>query len=538
MRCKKAELGSCAGSPSGNSPNDLGESVLATASDASECAHVLDRSRSHKTRLANLPSGCQFGQVGAPWTDYNGMSWCRFHLPEAAKRDWTEKQRNAFGQELQGLILDAARERRLLDLSGVVVPGSFRLGNTRKKLMLPNALLLDCVFMGDVTFENVSFSGWAYFDGTHFCDQALLDGTTYCGEASFNRVDFGPNVHFGNSHFRDNAYFQGARFPLNTWCSDVRFAGRAWFQEAVFGGISYFERCSFGGDADYSTDHPGDPHLAFPTISFEGSTFKDTVSFTNRRFSNRTRFTGAVFHLAPEFYGCQLHEDTDLTNTTFLDQGQAKRSVICGVTPREVDSARAYRTLRRAMEHLRDTENEGRFFALEKEAIRGSKSPHSDTSEIDWTGLADEDFERLIFQIISSAKGYENVRWLQHTKAPDRGRDLSAERVVQDDLGDVRRLRTVVQCKHWLSKSVGTREIGETRTQMQLWQPPRIDILIVATSGRFTADAVALVEKHNQSDTALHIVLWPGSHIERLLDTKPHLITGFGHHEDRGQLRE
>ena len=201
----------------------------------------------------------------------------------------------------------------------------------KKKLKLPNTLLLDCVFMGDLTFENVSFLGWTYFDGTCFRDQALLDGTTYHGEASFNDVDFGPNIHLGDSDFRDNAYFQGAQFPLNTWCSDVTFAGRAWFQEAVFGGITYFERCSFGGDADFGTYHPGESRLAFPTISFEGSVFKDRVSFINRHFSNSTRFAGAAFHIAPEFYGCQLHEDTDLSNSTFLDYGQAERSVICGV---------------------------------------------------------------------------------------------------------------------------------------------------------------------------------------------------------------
>ncbi len=494
---------------------------MATTSGASECCYALDRSVTHRTRLTNLPSGCQFGQLGAPWTDHKGKSWCKFHLPESAKAAWTAKQRNAFGQELLALILDAARKPVSLDSSGVVVPGPFKLGGTKKKLTLPNALLLDCVFMEDLTFENVSFSGWTYFDGTCFRDQALLDGTTYHGEASFNDVDFGPNIHLGNSDFRDNAYFQGAQFPLNTWCSDVTFAGRAWFQEAVFGGITYFERCSFGGDADFGTDHPGDSRLAFPTISFEGSVFKDRVSFTNRRFSNSTRFAGAVFHVAPEFYGCEFHEDTDLSNTTFLDYGRTERSVICSVAPREVDAARAYRTLKRAMERLRDVQNEGRFLALEKQA---SEPPGGGMTGIDWTRLADEDFERLIFLIVSDTKGYENVRWLQHTRAPDRGRDLSAEWVVEDGLGGVRRLRTIVQCKHWLSKSVDARQIGEMRTQMQLWQPPRVDVLVVATSGRFTADAIDLIEKHNQSDAALQIVLWPGSHIERLLDARPRLL--------------
>ena len=110
-----------------------------------------------------------------------------------------------------------------------------------------------------------------------------------------------------------------------------------------------------------------------------------------------------------------------------------------------------------------------------------------------------------------------------HQSARPRARFV-AEWVVEDGLGGVRRLKTIVQCKHWLSKSVGAREVGEVRTQMQLWQPPRVDVLIVATSGRFTADAIDLVETHNQSEAALHIILWPGSHIERLLDDRPCLL--------------
>ena len=144
-----------------------------------------------------------------------------------------------------------------------------------------------------------------------------------------------------------------------------------------------------------------------------------------------------------------------------------------------------------------------------------------------WSALDDEDFERLVYQLISEAKGYENVQWLQKTHAPDRGRDISADRVYADALGSVRRFRTIVQCKHWLSRSVGRSYVGEARDAMELWQPPRVDILVIATSGRFTADAVAMVENHNQSDKALTIEMWPESHLETLLAARPHLIGQF-----------
>jgi hypothetical protein len=148
-------------------------------------------------------------------------------------------------------------------------------------------------------------------------------------------------------------------------------------------------------------------------------------------------------------------------------------------------------------------------------------------TKLSWPVLSDEDFERLMFLLISDSPGYENPEWLQHTHAPDKGRDLSVTKIENDPLAGVRRYRVIIQCKHWLSKSVGPSEVDTARTQMELWQPPRVDRLVIATTGRFTADAIALVEKHNQGDRALNISMWPDSHLELLLAARPHLIGQF-----------
>jgi hypothetical protein len=132
-----------------------------------------------------------------------------------------------------------------------------------------------------------------------------------------------------------------------------------------------------------------------------------------------------------------------------------------------------------------------------------------------------------MFALISTTPGYENAAWLQQTHASDRGRDLSVTKVTDDPLEGVRRQRVIIQCKHWLSKSVNPAEVAALRAQMELWQPPRVDVLVIATTGRFTADAIDLVEKHNQSDRALTISMWPDSHLERLLAARPHLIAQF-----------
>ena len=146
---------------------------------------------------------------------------------------------------------------------------------------------------------------------------------------------------------------------------------------------------------------------------------------------------------------------------------------------------------------------------------------------LSWTVLDDEGFERLTFSLISDAPGYENPAWLTRTRAADRGRDLSVTRVRQDALAGVSRDRVIIQCKHWLSRSVSDTDIADCVTKMTHWEPPSVDVLIVVTSGRFTTDAVAWQEKHNQSGKHLKVELWPESHLERLLAQRPHIVAEF-----------
>jgi hypothetical protein len=147
--------------------------------------------------------------------------------------------------------------------------------------------------------------------------------------------------------------------------------------------------------------------------------------------------------------------------------------------------------------------------------------------ELNWNNIGDSDFERLIFMLVSNADGYENPQWLMDTNAPDKGRDISVDRIVKDALGGTLRFRVIIQCKHWQRKSVAVTEIQTLQAQMKLWEPPRVDVHIIATTGRFTVDAVTLIEKENQSDKALRVEMWPESHIEKLLAARPDLIAHF-----------
>lgn len=159
--------------------------------------------------------------------------------------------------------------------------------------------------------------------------------------------------------------------------------------------------------------------------------------------------------------------------------------------------------------------------------IIASKPGGAVTTRLNWDKLNAEDFERLIFQLVSETAGYENPEWLMKTNAPDRGRDISVFRVESDPLGGKSRQRMIIQCKHWLAKSVKVQDIALLREQMSLWGEPRVDILVIATSGRFAADAVSWIEKHNVAGNALKIWKWPESHLERLLASRPALIAEF-----------
>lgn len=145
-----------------------------------------------------------------------------------------------------------------------------------------------------------------------------------------------------------------------------------------------------------------------------------------------------------------------------------------------------------------------------------------------WKDLSSEEFERLIFQVVSSPDiTYENAEFLMRTNAPDCGRDISVCRVYQDSFSGSIRHRVIIQCKHWLDKSLSVKDISYLKDQLTLWEPPRVDVLIIATTGYFSADAVRFMESHNQSSSALKIEYWNIEKIRTIVDSRPYLLGKF-----------
>ena len=158
----------------------------------------------------------------------------------------------------------------------------------------------------------------------------------------------------------------------------------------------------------------------------------------------------------------------------------------------------------------------------------GQRPTGSVSTALQWDELSPDRFEHLLHDLLGTLPGYQNVQLLMKTNAADRGRDISAERVLRDGSGSVRTERVIVQAKHWLSRSVPPEEISSAITRIKLWEPPVIRGLIVATSGHFTPDAVAWVEKHNDGGVMPLIDLWPAPRLRTLLSERPWLAVEYG----------
>lgn len=149
------------------------------------------------------------------------------------------------------------------------------------------------------------------------------------------------------------------------------------------------------------------------------------------------------------------------------------------------------------------------------------------TTALHWGVLTDEGLERLMFDLLRGLPGYDSVEWLMRTNAADHGRDLSAFRSLDDASGLVRRERLIIQAKHWQKKSVDPASIMEAMARLSAWEPPHVHCLVVATTGRFTPDAVRYAESHNERGTDPRIELWPDSQLEWLLARRPELTATY-----------
>ncbi|MGH8580550.1 MAG: pentapeptide repeat-containing protein, partial [Gammaproteobacteria bacterium] len=203
-------------------------------------------------------------------------------------------------------------------------------------------------------------------------DTADFTGVVFPGPVSFEHFTAEhplPAIQFIAATFSDIARFDNATFS-GVWFENATFSDIARFDNATFSSVAWFENATFSSVADFSCSPATSKtssdialaHDAFGHLSFKNATFDGRAIFTNRKFTQPARFSGGHFTGAPEFYGCALHQGTTFLGRDFLDTGK-----------HNVDAVSAYRTLKLAMESLRDRSNEAKFFAFEQVALRTTK---------------------------------------------------------------------------------------------------------------------------------------------------------------------
>lgn len=140
---------------------------------------------------------------------------------------------------------------------------------------------------------------------------------------------------------------------------------------------------------------------------------------------------------------------------------------------------------------------------------------------LNWSVLDDEGFERLMYRLFCARiDEFQDVQWLQKTRAADSGRDISAVR-------SSTRARVLIQARHQQA-SISDTDINEIVVKAETWEPCFDEVIIVTTSA-FTQGAVRWVELHNVRHTNRpKVFLEPHGHLEVLLSSHPQLIAHTG----------
>ena len=240
-----------------------------------------------------------------------------------------------------------------------------------------NVQFTDC----GVSFENAQFTGGhADFENAQFTGgPAYFESTKFTGDyASFENAQFTDGyAHFANAQFTGgHANFENTQFT----------GGQANFENAQFtGGNARFRNAQFtGGPAIFSTRPMEEGKDAFHGFDmsnaiFVGDRWKIQIDFTNRKFTAKTNFSNVTFPRPPMFHGCELHQDTNFDGAEFPD------------TTSE-GAARAYRTLKLAMEKVRSRQEEALFYALEQKSLRAKAGTHRLMKLVSWLYEKSSDF--------------------------------------------------------------------------------------------------------------------------------------------------
>ena len=243
-------------------------------------------------------------------------------------------------------------------LNQSVIRGKFQMEGSRHKGI---TIVNECFFENKFNIKKSEFTGSTFITNCSFKEDANLS-------AGFLSLYFSHNSCGGIFLFENCIFYEAPRFQNRISNSDdnekmpfngINFLG-CWFLDGVsfrnqvFSGSTIF---SYGPEAGAIT--PEAAH-AFSKGARKNGNVKDSqVRHIDDRLENHKRSfqpkNRSVFLGIPDFHGCKFHQDTTFTGAYF------------NTTP-GIDAARAYRTLKLAMEQLKATREEQKFFRLEMKA--------------------------------------------------------------------------------------------------------------------------------------------------------------------------
>lgn len=143
---------------------------------------------------------------------------------------------------------------------------------------------------------------------------AKLDTLQASGEIDASQAQFNCSADFSSAKILGKANFNGAQFFLGFSFHDSVFEGPVNFTASEIQARADFSGAVFKQSADFKAGS-SEKQQTFPEIDFTQSIFLSAVSFTNRKMTAATRFIDTRFHLAPDFHGCEFHQDTAFRGT-------------------------------------------------------------------------------------------------------------------------------------------------------------------------------------------------------------------------------
>ncbi len=284
-----------------------------------------------------------------------------------------------------------------------------------------DASFASATLSGNVSFHSAAFWGAAVFDRATISGQAAFQSAMFSGYARFEGAKFTGDVGFQSATFSGVALFQSATFLADAWFHWAAFAGYAGFDRCVFRSVADFTGAArtprregseqvlefapataeggFAGALKMPAGLEPIARAGFQRCSFERAIFHDTANFSNRAFTALARFDSAEFRGVPIFHdavigqGVRLHlAKFDLpwrtadawADAQIADARKAHREMVTEAKAKNEDPPKAelpsrqslldarfaelelaFRTLKLAMENIRDRDREQTFYRYE-----------------------------------------------------------------------------------------------------------------------------------------------------------------------------